>query len=119
MKRKLSIIVLTLAAVGVILAVGKRFWKEQIIFINEVRSWDCSAARDGYYGSDYMNFFDNIPNFNPQITPINNPIMNNNINYKIQELEQKIKKLELRIIQLENNNQNHTYTEPDNSLYMI
>lgn len=57
MKRKLSIIVLTLAAVGVILAVGKRFWKEQIIFINEVRSWDCAATRDGYYGSDYIELY--------------------------------------------------------------
>ena len=57
MRKKLSIIVLTLAAVGVILAVGKRFWKEQIIFINEVRSWDCAATRDGYYGSDYIELY--------------------------------------------------------------
>lgn len=66
-----------------------------------------------------MNYFDNIPNFNGQIGPINNPMINNNINYKIQELEQRIKKLELRIAQLENINPNHTYIEPDNSLYMI
>ena len=57
MKKKLSIIVLTLAAVGMILALGRRFSKEQIIFINEVRSWDCSAARDGYYGSDYIELY--------------------------------------------------------------
>ena len=48
---------LTLAAVGMILALGRRFSKEQIIFINEVRSWDCSAARDGYYGSDYIELY--------------------------------------------------------------
>ena len=36
-----------------------------------------------------MNFFDNIPNFNSPIQPLNN----NNIYYKIQELENKIKKL--------------------------
>ena len=66
-----------------------------------------------------MNFFDNIPNFSGQMQPMNNPMMNNNINYKIQELEQRIKKLELRISQLENINSNNVYTEPDNNLYMI
>ena len=69
-----------------------------------------------------MNFFDNIPNFNgptqnPMINP--NPMINNNINYKINELEQKIKRLEQRIILLENEKNNINYTEPDNSLYMI
>ena len=67
-----------------------------------------------------MNFFDNIPNFNgpiPQV--INNPMMNNNIDYKIHELENRIKKLELRISQLESEKINNNYTEPDNSMYMI
>ena len=71
-----------------------------------------------------MNFYENIPNFNGPIQTmnppiINNPMINNNINYKINELENKIKKLELRISQLEINNKNNNYTEPDNSLYMI
>lgn len=66
-----------------------------------------------------MNFFDNIPNYNiPPNQTINPPILNNNINYKIEELENKIKKLEYRISRLENE-KNNNYTEPDTSLYMI
>ncbi len=57
MKKKLGIIVLALAATIGILAVGKYFSKEQVIFINEVRSWDSSVTRDGYYGSDYIELF--------------------------------------------------------------
>lgn len=57
MKKKLGIIVLTLTAVAVTLVVGKSVSKEQIIFINEVRSWDCSSTRDGYYGSDYIELY--------------------------------------------------------------
>lgn len=66
-----------------------------------------------------MNFYDNIPNFNPQPPQLNNPIINNNLIYKINELENKIKKLEQRISILENEKQNNNYIEPDNSLYMI
>ena len=67
-----------------------------------------------------MNFFDNIPNFNGPIPQtINNPMMNNNIDYKIHELENRIKKLELRIYQLESEKNNNNYTEPDNSMYML
>lgn len=69
-----------------------------------------------------MNFFDNIPNFPPhnsQAILNNQALMNNDINYKINELELKIKKLEQRISLLETNNSNPNYLEPDNSLYMI
>ena len=69
-----------------------------------------------------MNFYNNIPNFNPsnQLPGINNPIiMNNDINYKINELETKIKTLEQRIARLEVEKNNNKYTEPDNFLYMI
>ena len=67
-----------------------------------------------------MNFFDNIPNFNgPMMPQMNNPIINNNVDYKINALENKIKKLELRISRLESDNLNNNYIEPDNSLYMI
>ena len=70
-----------------------------------------------------MNFYDNIPNFNPQIQGINPQMINipipNNLYHKLSELENKIKKLELRISQLENNNINNNSIEPDNSLYMI
>lgn len=69
-----------------------------------------------------MNFYDNIPNFNPhtQMQNMNNPIiMNNDINYKINELETKIKRLEQRISRLEVEKSSNNYIEPDNSLYMI
>ena len=69
-----------------------------------------------------MNFFDNITSYKPPQTQpiINNPIqMNYDINYKINELEQKIKHLEQRIAPLETNKENFNYTEPDNTLYMI
>lgn len=67
-----------------------------------------------------MNFFENIPNFNGPLPPnFNNPIMDNNINLKIQELENRIKKLELRISRLETEKLNSNYIEPDTSLYMI
>ena len=65
-----------------------------------------------------MNFFDNIPNFNNQMQGINPPIINNDINYKINELENRIKKLELRISYLENE-KNNNYLEPDTKMYMI
>lgn len=66
-----------------------------------------------------MNFFDNIPNFNiPPNQGMNSNIINNNIDYKIQELETKIKKLEFRITRLENEKTN-TFNEPDTSLYML
>ena len=66
-----------------------------------------------------MNFFDNIPNFNPPIQPMHNPMLNNNLEYKIHEIEQRLKKLEFRITQLENEKNNPNYIEPDSSLYMI
>lgn len=46
-----------------------------------------------------------------------NPNYLNDINYKLNELENYIKKLEQRITILENNKLN--YDEPDNNLYMI
>ena len=72
-----------------------------------------------------MNLYDNIPNFNgpiqqPSINPImNNPMINNNLTHKINELELRIKKLEQRLSLLESNTTNHNYQEPDTSLYMI
>ena len=69
-----------------------------------------------------MNFFNNIPNFQPQNEHLmlNDPaLINNNINNKINELELKIKKLEQRIYLLETNHSVNNYQESDNSLYMI
>ena len=45
----------------------------------------------------------------------------NNLFYKFNELENKLKRLEQRIILLENEKKNNSlnYSEPDNSLYMI
>ena len=72
-----------------------------------------------------MNFFPNIPNGNQMFFPIPNNydgqahINNQNIFYKINEMENKIKKLEQRISRLENENNNSEQSIPDNSLYML
>jgi len=82
-----------------------------------------------------MNFFSNMPNnFGKEII-MNNPMMmndpgnnqmigpfiiNNELLYKINEIETRIKKLEQRIARLESDSGNNiNYSEPDNSLYMI
>jgi len=65
-----------------------------------------------------MNFFDNMPNPNNNFPMMNMPMINNDINYKINELENRIKKLELRISYLENE-KNNNYIEPDTKMYMI
>lgn len=57
MKKKLGIVLLTLAVLIISLLLGKVIKKEQVIFINEVRSWDASIIRDGYYGSDYIELY--------------------------------------------------------------
>ena len=57
MKKKIGIIALTLIAVAGIMVISGGLRKEQTIFINEVRSWDTSATRDGYYGSDYIELY--------------------------------------------------------------
>jgi len=57
MKRKLSIVALALLAIGATLIAGKLITKEQDIYINEVRSWDTSGNREGYYGSDYIELY--------------------------------------------------------------
>ena len=77
-----------------------------------------------------MNFCPNIPNNfggevimnNPMMgSPVmNNQMVNNDLFYRISEMENRIKKLEQRIARLENDNGNNiNYSEPDNSLYMI
>ena len=48
---------LTLFAVAGAVATGKLINKKQVVFINEVRSWDSAATRDGYYGSDYIELY--------------------------------------------------------------
>ena len=57
MKKKLGIISLTLVVLMISLMLGKMRTTEQVIFINEVRSWDTSAIREGYYGSDYIELY--------------------------------------------------------------
>lgn len=57
MKKKLGIIVLTLVAVAGVMVISRGITKEQIVFINEVRSWDTAATRNGYYGSDYIELY--------------------------------------------------------------
>ena len=67
-----------------------------------------------------MNFFSNIPNDNLVPIPVPNNYhieMNQNIFYKIAELENKIRKLEQRISRLEH--ENNDLLVPDNSLYML
>ena len=62
-----------------------------------------------------MNFFDNINKINNSYPMAPQPF---DINYKINELENRIKKLELRISYLENE-KNNNYIEPDTNMYMI
>lgn len=57
MKKKLGIVVLTLVAAAGVLLFGSLYQKEQVIFINEVRCWDSAATRNGYYGSDYIELY--------------------------------------------------------------
>lgn len=57
MKRKLSIVALALLIMGATLIAGKLITKEQDIYINEVRCWDTSGNREGYYGSDYIELY--------------------------------------------------------------
>ena len=65
-----------------------------------------------------MNFFPN--DINPVSIPFPNnyDINNQNLFYKINELENRIRKLEQRISIIENENNKEEYL-PDNSLYMI
>lgn len=65
-----------------------------------------------------MNFFDNINKMNNNYPIINPQPIPNDINQKINELENRIKKLELRISYLEQE-KNNNYIEPDTNLYMI
>lgn len=53
----MGIIVLTLVVVVGIIVIDRRITKEQSIYINEVRSWDTAATREGYYGSDYIELY--------------------------------------------------------------
>lgn len=68
-----------------------------------------------------MNLYDFNNNYPPNM---NNPMMNNilpqDINYKINEIENRLKKIELRLNRLESSlDNNSNYNEPDNNLYMI
>ena len=57
MKKKLVMFILTLTAIiGVLVLVGSLSIK-QTVFINEVRSWDSAATRNGYFGSDYIELY--------------------------------------------------------------
>ena len=58
-----------------------------------------------------MNFFDNAP--------INNNPMMPDIARELNDISNRLKKLELRISRLENEKNNDTYKEPDTSLYML
>ena len=57
MKKKLGIVGITLVMLSLSLVLGKLITKKQVIFINEVRSWDVAPTRDGYYGSDYIELY--------------------------------------------------------------
>ena len=72
-----------------------------------------------------MNFFPNIPN-NGEFIPSNNNMFSNvdysngeNLFYKINELDNRLRRLEQRIIRLENESNNSNNSLPDNSLYML
>ncbi len=59
-----------------------------------------------------MNYMNNIP-------ILNNPNMMNDILYKLNEYENRIKKLEQKVSRLESNTNNYNNNEPDNNMYMI
>lgn len=48
---------MTLAVIVGVVATSRVLTTKQTIFINEVRSWDTSATRNGYYGSDYIELY--------------------------------------------------------------
>ena len=65
-----------------------------------------------------MNFFDNTPiNNNPM--PMMYNTMMPDIARELNDISNRLKKLELRISRLENEKNNDTYKEPDTSLYML
>lgn len=70
-----------------------------------------------------MNFYDlnqgQGPMMNNQMPP--QMIPEQNLYYKLNDLENRLKKLELRIQRLESsqNDNNQNYNEPDTGLYMI
>ncbi len=67
-----------------------------------------------------MNFYDLNQNLPPQLLPSINNQLPVDINYKINEIENRLKKIELRIQRLENSqNNNFNNNEPDTGLYMI
>lgn len=55
--KKLGIIVISVIAIFTSVLIGRILKPEQTIFINEVRSWDSSTTRGGYYGSDYIELY--------------------------------------------------------------
>ena len=57
MKKKLLMLSLSLLGVIGVLIVDKGYVIEQNIYINEVRCWDASANRSGYYGSSYIELY--------------------------------------------------------------
>ncbi len=62
-----------------------------------------------------MNYYDNMP-FNPMM----NPNFINEINYKINEMDNRIKKIQERLNRLESNKTINNYNdEPDDTIYMI
>lgn len=68
-----------------------------------------------------MNFYDFNPNYQNEMSFINNQLPIDNVIYKINQLETYTKKLELRIQRLENllNDNIVNNNEPDKGLYMI
>lgn len=72
-----------------------------------------------------MNFYDLQNPYPPNIPIIPNNMSGNpntipiDINYKINELETRLKKIELRLQRLESSNMDSNYNEPDTNLYMI
>ncbi len=94
---------------------NKKHLKENQCMFNKIKKYSYNTC-----GSDYMNFFSNIPSDNQIPMPIPNnyhPEIPQNLFYKINELEDKIRRLEQRISRLEHENNDSLI--PDNSLYMI
>lgn len=57
MKKKAGIILTTFLCLLLLLMFDREYEEDQQVFINEVRCWDASASRNGYFGSDYIELY--------------------------------------------------------------
>lgn len=59
MRKKIGVVIFSLVTLAGMLGLNKISINKQQIFINEVRSVTASSDRDGYFGSDYIELYNN------------------------------------------------------------